>query len=369
MFRLHPPAPAQPHCMILAIDDATFGAMGGVAGYRTHAGPGARTAGSRRRPQAVAVDMVLADQEDAAEDERLAERHARRPRIWCWWRICRTAAGKIPLPVSFGAAASLGHDRADENSRDGVTRQIPLEERTATARHWSLALEAFRLARGRRILESPQDLQIGDEVIPAGRTSDGNRPLRVLYTVDPIPQISLKDLVEKPELAERFRGQVVFIGVTSISASYDRVATPFGQGRIPGVEVHAQPLRNSGTRPVPDGCFDSSVLGFCLLTGVLAGLIFAFLSGWPAYLAAGALLIAVPASPFLLFRQGIVFPFFAPLASAWLTCVAAASYQHFVVRRAAATSPKPSASATSRPSISSRTRCARRSPPFRDPAN
>ena len=32
----------------------------------------------------------------------------------------------------------------------------------------------------------------------------------------------------------------MFIGVTSIDATYDRVATPYGQGRIPGVEVHAQ---------------------------------------------------------------------------------------------------------------------------------
>ena len=46
--------------------------------------------------------------------------------------------------------------------------------------------------------------------------------------------------MDKPELAARFNGQVVFIGVTSISATYDRVATPYGQGRIPGVEVHAQ---------------------------------------------------------------------------------------------------------------------------------
>jgi signal transduction histidine kinase len=35
----------------------------------------------------------------------------------------------------------------------------------------------------------------------------------------------------------------------------------------------------------------------------------------------------------LAFHQGIVFPYFAPLASAWLTCATAASYQHFVVRR------------------------------------
>jgi two-component system sensor histidine kinase VicK len=38
--------------------------------------------------------------------------------------------------------------------------------------------------------------------------------------------------------------------------------------------------------------------------------------------------------PFLLFQHQIVFPYFAPLASAWLTVMAAASYQHFVVRRA-----------------------------------
>jgi signal transduction histidine kinase len=79
---------------------------------------------------------------------------------------------------------------------------------------------------------------------------------------------------------------------------------------------------------------DLSVVGFCLLAGVLAGLIFVLLNGWPAYLSAGALLIAAHVTPFLLFRQGIVFPYFAPMASAWLTVAAAASYQHFVVRLA-----------------------------------
>ena len=73
-------------------------------------------------------------------------------------------------------------------------------------------------------------------------------------------------------------------------------------------------------------------LAFCVAAGIVAGLIFAVLNGWPAYLAAGALLIAAHATPFLLFRQGIVFPYFAPMASAWLTVAAAASYQHFVVR-------------------------------------
>jgi signal transduction histidine kinase len=59
-----------------------------------------------------------------------------------------------------------------------------------------------------------------------------------------------------------------------------------------------------------------------------------FLSGWMAYTAAAVMLVAAHATPFLLLRAGVVFPFFAPLASAWLTAIAAASYQHFVVRRA-----------------------------------
>src|SRR6202012_2479771 len=39
-------------------------------------------------------------------------------------------------------------------------------------------------------------------------------------------------------------------------------------------------------------------------------------------------------TPFVLFRRSIVFPFFAPLASAWLSTISAATYYHFVVRRA-----------------------------------
>ncbi len=149
--------------------------------------------------------------------------------------------------------------------------------------------------------------------------------------------MSLKDLVDNPQLAARFNGQVVFIGVTSISATYDRVATPYGQGRIPGVEVHAQLFETLERGQFLTDASNLAVLGFCVTVGVLAGLIFAFLSGWLAYATAGVLLIAAHATPFLLFRQGIVFPFFAPLASAWLTAIAAASYQHFVVRRALAT--------------------------------
>ena len=73
-------------------------------------------------------------------------------------------------------------------------------------RHWSLALETFRLARGERILESPDDFR--SEASDSRATKVGqDRPLRVLFTRDPIPQISLLDLLKKAATGRAFRGQ------------------------------------------------------------------------------------------------------------------------------------------------------------------
>jgi signal transduction histidine kinase len=333
MFRLSPPTSGAFHSVILAIDDATFNSMGGVGGYRSM-WTQAFDLVKRANPKAVALDVVLSDPwKDPAEDQRLDRAMHGTPNLVLAAHL-ENGRWEDPLPVFRQHATAVGHDGADELSTDGVTREIPLEERTATERHWSLALEAFRLARGARVLESPNDVQVGEEVIPAPRAGAVGRPLRVIYTREPIPSVSLKDLVDKPELAARFNGQVVFIGVTSISATYDRVATPYGQGRIPGVEVHAQLFETLERGQFLTDASNLAVLGFCVAAGVIAGLIFAFLSGWMAYAAAAVMLVAAHATPFLLFRAGVVFPFFAPLASAWLTAIAAASYQHFVVRRA-----------------------------------
>jgi signal transduction histidine kinase len=330
MYRANPPAVPHSHSAILAIDDATYHAMGGVRAYRTLLARALELL-APAQPKVIAIDMILADKEDQPEDERLS-RAMQSVKNLVLVAHLQNGQWELPLDEFRRAATALGHDRADELSRDGVTREIPLELHAGRERHWALSLEAFRLARGQPILESPDDLQIGNELIPAPRSTD--RALRVLFTREPIPQISLLDLASHPQLAERFRGQIAFVGVTSISATYDRVATPFGQGRIPGVEVHAQLFETLENGRFLTSASNLAVLGFSLVAGILAGVIFVFLSGWPAYASAGVLLIAVTATPFLLFRQDIVFPVFMPLASAWLTGIAAASYQHFVVRRA-----------------------------------
>jgi signal transduction histidine kinase len=333
MFRLSPPVALPAHSLILAIDDATYSAMGGVRAYRSMLAEALERL-APVQPKVVAIDMVLADKEDRQEDDRLLRAMQATKNLVLVAHLENGRHWEDPLEGFRRAATALGHDRSDENSRDGVTRQIPLEERTGRERHWALGLETFRLAHGGQIFESPDDIQIGGEVIPAPRTSESDRALRVLYSREPLPEVSLLDLVKKPELAERFRGQAVFVGVTSISATYDRVATPYGQGRIPGVEVHAQLLETLERGKFFTGASNLAVLGFSIAVGVIAGLIFGFLSGLPAYATAGVLLAAVTATPFLLFRQSIVFPFFAPFAAAWLTAISAASYQHFVVRRA-----------------------------------
>jgi signal transduction histidine kinase len=330
MYRAHPPEVPHAHSAILAIDDATYHALGGVRAYRTMLARALELL-APAEPRVIAIDMILADKEDQPEDDRLSRAmHSVKNLVLV--AHLQNGQWELPLDPFRGAAAALGHDRADEFSRDGVTREIPLELRAGRERHWALALETFRVARGGPILESPDDLQIGNEIIPATRSTD--RALRVLFTREPIPQVSLLDLVNNPGLAARFRGKTTFIGVTSIDATYDRVATPFGQGRIPGVEVHAQLFETLENDRFLTGASNLSTLGLSLAAGILAGVIFGFLAGWRAYASAGVLLAAVTATPFLVFRQGIVFPVFMPLAAAWFAGIAAASYQHFVVRRA-----------------------------------
>ncbi len=332
MFRLQPPATGTPKSVVLGIDDATLGAMGGPPALRSMLAAALERLAAAN-PKAVAIDVVLADVEDAAVDQRLERAMRNTPNLVL---VSHLAEGRWqkPLPGFARYAAGLGHDTADENSRDGVTRQIPLEERTERERYWALALETFRLVRGQRVIvESPRDLQVASEMIPAARTDQGNRPLRVLFSADPIPQVSLKELVDRPDTASRLSGKVVFVGVTSITGAQDRVRTPNDNGRVPGVEVHAQLFETLARGHFLTDASNLGSLGFSIATGAMAGLIFALLAGWPAYLSGAALVIAATVAPLAAFRQGLVLPYFSSLFSAWLTCAAAASYQHFVVRR------------------------------------
>ncbi|MGH9647922.1 MAG: ATP-binding protein, partial [Bryobacteraceae bacterium] len=210
-------------------------------------------------------------------------------------------------------------------------------------RRWALALEAFRAARRADIIESPIDLQVGSTVI-ASAYKEPEHPMLIRY-LRGIPTISafsvLQNLsprtsqtipaIDTNLLREAIRDKTVFLGITALSAARDRLVSPSGID-VSGVEVHAQAFETMARGQFLTRTEESTVLLVCLGLVTATALVFGFLSGWPAYAAAAILLVLTMWMPVQFFHHGIVFPYFAPLAVAWLSTAGAASYQHFMVR-------------------------------------
>jgi signal transduction histidine kinase len=216
---------------------------------------------------------------------------------------------------------------------------MPLEKAAARRRYWALSLEAFRLSRGvSSILESPDDLQVGSLTIPARRADARAVLIRYLPPTpdgsSPLPRTSVRDLREHPELAAGFKNKTVFLGVTAQSAARDRLVTPYSAERpMPGVEIHASAFETLAQGRFLTPASNLPALLFSLGLTAAAGLAFALLFGWRSYALGALVILSAHGAPFVLFAQGTVFPMSAPVAAAWLSVAAAASYQHFVVRR------------------------------------
>jgi signal transduction histidine kinase len=336
MFRLYRPQPWATESILLAIDQPTLNDFGGQRNLRRTLAQGLEIV-STAAPKAVAVDVILADdQEDPATDARLegALRRIRKLVLPCQL-LGNGEAWENPLPHFKRWAAGLGHIYAEPDLLDSVTRAIALEKATARERRWALSLETFRISRDATILESPSDLRVGDTIIPS-RRADG-RMMRIRYipqNMPPVPSVSIKDLIDTPQLASRFSGKVVFVGMTEQSAVRDRLMTPYSSGKpMPGVEMHANAFETLAQGIFLTDAPNWLILATSALIVVGAGLAFAFLSGWQAYGAAISLLAAAHFAPYLFFTRRVVFPFAAPVAAAWLSIITAGAYQHLVARR------------------------------------
>lgn len=339
LFRLTARPVGGAEAVVLAIDEPTLVALGGMRRLRSIVAQGLERAASAH-PKAVVVDLILADAGEPTEDARLEAALSRTNNLVL---ACNLVGGNWEDPLARFArqARAIGHVHADPDPLDNVTRRIPLEKATRAERRWALALEAFRLARGGGpVLESPEGVEVAGTFIPARRTGEASRSMLVRYFARPeqarasMPLVSILELERGRAALDELRGKVVFVGLTAQSAPGDRHATPHGGGRqLPGVEIHASAYetmaRGEFLRPVRD----SVVLLSCLGIAAAAGITFAFLSGWVAHLFGALLLVAVHLAPAALFRAGLIFPYAAPLATAWLTVAGAATYQHFVVRR------------------------------------
>ncbi len=315
-----------PQSVVVAIDERTLETRGGVARMRPIL-TGALEQIAAAQPATVAIDVILHDAGDNAVDASLEAALRKVPKLIL---PCELVDGKWedPLPRWKGIASAIGHAERDVDLQDGVSRQIPLELSAGGQRRWAMALEAFRLSRNQGIIESPEDLQIGDLVVPAPR-GVGNRSLLIRYLPEGTPRISVMDLAEKKD---QLRGKTVFLGVTALSAAKDRLVNPYGE-YVAGVEIHAHVFETLARGRFLTRAGNLPVLLTCLAFCAVAGLIFAYLPGWAAYASCVVLLGVSHELPVLLFHHGTVFPYFASVAVAGLSIIGAATYQAFFVGR------------------------------------
>jgi len=329
--------------VVVGIDEETLRANGGMRNIRPILAETLDRLNSAS-PRAIALDVLLADDVDPIEDARLEAALRATPNLILGSQIVE---GKWEDPTSRfkPLALALGHVHTERDHADGVSRQIELARVAGGQRRWALALEAFRAARHADIIESPVDLQVGGAVI-ASSDKEPEHPMLIRYLPPRgIPTISALLLLRylSPQatqtipaiyidpLRNSIRDKTVFVGITALSAANDRLVSPSGND-VSGVEVHAQAFETMARGRFLTRASQSTMLAICVGLVVAAGLIFGLLSGWWAYAAAAVLLGATMWMPVQFFRHDIVFPYFAPLAVAWLSSAGAASYQHFVVR-------------------------------------
>lgn len=344
MFRLYNPKPWKPQSIILAIDEATLAATdGGMMNIRTKLARALRLI-DQAKPKAVAVDLILTDRRDPAADQELADAFSHTPNLVLSSLLmddpAKPEAGAArwenPRPEFSRWAAAQGHVYALPDDRDSVTRAIPLDAHAGHERRWAIALEAFRLSRGAGIpLESPADLQVGGTLIPFERLGDVRRMrVRYLPPTMSIPHVPLQRLLDDPKLAAQFADKVVFVGVTASSEVRDKLFTPYAGGETTtGIEIHAAAFETLAQGLFLTDVPESWVFLFSLLLVTLAGVAFAYLPGWKAYVAGAAVLLVAYVTPYIFFTRQRVFSFVTPAAAATLAVATAAAWQTLVVRR------------------------------------
>ncbi len=353
MFRLYQPKPWQTQSVLLSIDETTLAATpGGMQGIRKPLAEALNLI-AKAGPKAVAVDMILADRSaDPAVDRTLAEALCGTPNLVLSSELIRDGSQwEDPRPEFRKCAAAVGHVHAQPDPGDSRTRAIPLVKRNFPKhdQRYALSLQAFALSRGEKITQSSDsyDLTVGPTTIPvegsprlsrSGVPSNEFRLMRVRFiptSRDPIPRISLNDVLQNPHLAGSFAGKVVFVGVIAPTAEIrDRLLTPISPDvYVTGIEINAEAFETMAQGLFITNVPEIWVFLFSACLAAAAGLAFRYLPGWRAYAAAVAIFLAAQILPYVLFRHRLVFSLATPASVAALTTMAAAAYYHLVVRR------------------------------------
>ncbi len=338
LLRLHPPEPGPSASVILAIDEETLGAYGGLLHLRAPLAE-ALDIVCRHGPAAVAVDIILS--EPGGEEANLALERALAgcPNVVPATHLTSADGAEAtgweePLLRFAQLAAALGHVHA-EPDEDGVTRRIQPAKAVGRDRRWAMALETFRLVSGAEtIRETGRGLEVGNTFVPLD--SADNSALRIRYRKpeSPVERISVKRVLEDPEAAAIVRNRAVFAGVR-ITGGLDRyLMTPYSFGQaMSGVEINANAYETLAEGRFLVNISASTELLACLLLAAVLVVSYARGSGSAAIAVAACMLAVVHLIPLAAFRMGYVFPVSAFLTVGWLSFLGCGVFRHVAVRQ------------------------------------
>jgi signal transduction histidine kinase len=347
LFRLEPPAPWQPTSIILAIDEPTIDKYGYPDGLRAALADGLDRI-EAAHPAAVAVDLTLGTTGgDSVADAKLAGAFSHTHNLVLGCDLSLDGSGwDDPSPLFRKYAVAVGQTHAALDTYDAVSRDLILEKASGHDRRWALALAAYSAAAGADIVESPDDLTVGNARIPSALRDEGHqrasreladqRMIRIRYVPHSmrIPQVSIAALDKDPSLASRFAGKVVFAGVTDQTAVQDRWMTPYSSSIfMPGVEIHANAYETIAHQMFLVDASPLAVLPVSLLLALCAGFAYAFAPDWIASVSAAAVLLAAQAIPAIAFARSIVWPWLPGTLAVALAIASAAAWRHLLVGR------------------------------------
>jgi len=125
-----------------------------------------------------------------------------------------------------------------------------------------------------------------------------------------------------------FRDKIVFVGTTA-SGLLDTFESPFGHGKMPGIQIHAAVaddiLSNRFIRPAAPWVRVVSVVAGALVVGMAAAL----LPAWWATLATFAVMALMAWWATFLFTNGVWFNLTQPVLASWFALLGGVGYQYF----------------------------------------
>ena len=332
LLRLNPPSAAS-SAVILAIDEASLEAVGGVLELRRPLGEALSTI-AQHDPAVVAVDVVLSEARSPDENAPLEQALAKLPRVVLAANLRADGSGwEKPQPTFESASSALGHVHAEPDT-DGVCRRILLAKAAGRERLWALAFEAFRLARGAgAVVETGGELILDGSEIPIPAPERPELLIRFAPEAAPIELLPLKRVLEEPSAAAMVKDRAVFVGVRVLGGLDRYLMTPYSFGEpMPGVEINANVYATLAGGDFLEQARPSQSIPLAAGFAAAIGLAFYFFSGRKALWTAAGLLAAAHLAPALAFRSSLVLPAAETLFPAWAAFAVTGGLHYLALR-------------------------------------